>query len=149
MKIAAFVLGLILSLIILAGAFYCFFASAVTTGIISITESEKIVTDAQGLANAGGYGLFLAILGITGASLAFKHRIASAILLFLTALGSIAVGIYTPHGNMIVWGGLLFLPTIFAAVEERKDKEERITRRREEEERITRMLIKKYGNKEE
>lgn len=137
MKIAAFVLGLILSLIILVGAFYCFFASAVTTGIGSITESEKIITDAQGLANAGGYGLLLAILGITGASLALKYRAAPAILLFLAALGSIAVGIYTPHSNMIVWGGLLFLPTIFAAAEERKDKEERITR----------MLIKKYGTK--
>lgn len=72
MKIAAFVLGLILSLIILAWAFYCFFASAVTTVISSITESERIVTDAQALANAGGYGLFLAILAITGASLAFN-----------------------------------------------------------------------------
>lgn len=139
MKIAAFVLGLILSLIILAGAFYCFFASAVTTGIGSITESERIVTDAQALANAGGYGLFLAILGITGASLALKYRTAPAILLFLTALGSIAVGAYTPHSNMVVWGGLLFLPTVFAALEARKDKEERITR----------MLIERYGNKEE
>lgn len=137
MKIAAFVLGLILSLIILAGAFYCIFASAVTTGIGNITESEKIVADAQGLANAGRYGLFLAILGITGASLALKYRAAPAILLFLAALGSIAVGVYTPHSNMVVWGGLLFLPTIFAVAEERKAKEERITR----------MLIKKYGAK--
>ena len=124
MRIAAFVLGLILSLIILVGAFYCIFASAVTTGISSITESEKMATDTQGLTNAGVYGLFLAILGITGASLAFKYRAAPTILLLLTAIGSIFVGIYTPNENMIVWGGLLILAAIFAGVSKRKANKE-------------------------
>ena len=68
-----------------------------------------------------------------------KYRTAPAILLFLTALGSFAVGISTPHSNMVVCGGLLVLPTIFAAVEERKKKEERVKqllRRREEEKKM-------------
>lgn len=120
MRIAAFVLGLILSLIILGGAFCCFFASTVITGIGSLTESEEMARDAQDLTNAGGYGLFLAILGIIGASLAFKYRAAPAILLLLTAIGSILVGSYTPHENMIVWGGFLILPAIFAGASRRK-----------------------------
>ncbi len=131
MRIVSFVLGLILSLIVLGASFFAIGASTLGEMIGETAAAESMIT-------SGVLGFFLSIFGIIGASLAFKHKVASAILLFLTMVFLILVGNYTVHKNMIVFGGLFFFPAIFAATSERKDKEARITR----------MLIKKYGNKD-
>jgi len=116
MRIVAFVLGLIFSLIVLGASFFSFFASSLGS-IANLSAS-----DVESLADAGGYGFLLSILGFIGASLAFKYRAAPAILLLLTAAGLIVVGTYTIHGNMAAFGVIMILPAIFAAASKKKAK---------------------------
>lgn len=115
MKIVSFVLGLLLSLIVLGASLFAIGASTLGEMVGETATAESMMT-------SGMLGLFLSILGITGASLAFKHKVASAILLFLTMVFLIFVGTYTVHKNMIVFGGLFFLPAIFAAVSKKEEK---------------------------
>lgn len=115
MKIVSFVLGLLLSLIVLGASLFAIGASALG-GIAGETAA------AESMMTSGVLGLFLSILGTIGASLAFKHKVASSILLFLTMMFLILVGSYTIHKNMIVFGGLFFLPALFAAVSKKEQK---------------------------
>lgn len=115
MKIVSFVLGLLFSLIVLG-------ASLFAIGASTLGEIAGETATVESMMTLGMLGLFLLILGITGASLAFKHKVASAILLFLTMVFLIFVGTYTVHKNMIVFGGLFFLPAIFAAVSKKEEK---------------------------
>ncbi len=115
MRIVSFILGLLLSLIVLGASFFAIGGSTLGEMVGETATAESLMT-------SGMLGLFLSILGIIGSSLAFKHKTASAILLFLTMVFLILVGAYTVHKNMIVFGGLFFLPAIFAAVSKRKEK---------------------------
>ena len=106
-------MGLILSLIVLGASFFSF----VVSGLGKVAGKEMA---AESLQTAGAAAFLLAILGIIGAALIFKYRIAPALLLFLVAFGLILVGIFTLYKDMAVFGGLFILPAIFAAVSKRK-----------------------------
>jgi len=109
MRIVSFILGLLLSLIVLGASLFSIGASTLGEMVGETATAESMIT-------SGVLGFFLSIFGIIGASLAFKHKVTSAVVLFLTMFFLILVGNYTVHKNMIVFGGLFFLPAIFAAV---------------------------------
>ena len=78
MRIAAFVLGLIFSLVVLFGSFIaaCSFGLGVAIGEAEAAESFSITA---------GAGFIMAVLGIVGSALAFKHLKASGVLLIIAA----------------------------------------------------------------
>lgn len=115
MRIASFVLGLLLSLVVLGASLFAIIASGLAAIVGETATAESMV-------NSGMLGFFLSILGIIGASLAFKHKAASGILLSLTAAFLILVGTYAVHKNMILFGGLFFLAAIFAAVSKNEER---------------------------
>ena len=99
MIIAAFVLGLIFSLVVLFVAFVAGFLSAL---------------GAESLSIAGGGAFFMAILGIVGSALAFKHPKASGVLLIIAAFFLIIIGVTTLYKDMGVFGAIIALAAIFA-----------------------------------
>jgi len=107
MKIAAFVTGLLFSLIILGASIFAL-ASGAMVGVLGETQ------EGVSLADSGVYGFLCSILGIVGTSLSLKFKWAAFILLVLAGFFTILIGAYTVHKNMIVFGALLFLPAIFA-----------------------------------
>ena len=113
MRIAAFVTGLLFSLIILGASIFAL-AGGTAIGVLGKTQ------EGVSLAGSGAYGFLCSILGIVGASLSLKFKWAAFVLLILAGLFTILIGVYTIHKNMIVFGALLFLPAIFAAVSKKK-----------------------------
>jgi len=77
-RVASFVLSLILFLTVLGASFFAIGASP-------LEEMAGQTTEAQSMLTSGVLSLFLMILGIVGLSLTFKYRITPAILLTSTA----------------------------------------------------------------
>jgi hypothetical protein len=115
MKITAFVLGLVLSLIILGSAFMAGFLSGLGKATNDIQYSQSFTT-------AGGLGFISAILGLIGSGLVFQHKMASCVLFGIAAFFLIISGATTMYKDMAVFGALLFLPLIFSAVSKEEGK---------------------------
>jgi len=106
MHIAAFVLGLIASLLLLG--------QTALAGCGGAFAESLEVPEGQTLTEAAGIGFVASILGIIGSSLAFRHGIASGILLLITFLICLVGALTTPFKDLGVWGALLLLSAIFA-----------------------------------
>jgi len=112
-RIAAFVLGLIFSLVVLFGSFI----AACSSGLgMAVGEAEA----AESLSIAAGGALFLAILGIIGSALAFRHPKASGALLIIAAFFLILIGATTIYKDMGVYGAVIGLAGIFAFIGSRR-----------------------------
>ena len=107
MRVAAFVLGLILSLVVLFGGLFAA-SSSILGEVVGDTEG------AESLSIAGGGAFFMAILGIVGSALAFKHPKASGVLLIIVAFFLILIGVGTIYKDMGVFGAIIGLAAIFA-----------------------------------
>ena len=107
MRIAAFVLGLIFSLVVLFGSFFAGCSAAFGE---AVGETEG----AESFAIAGGVAFLMAILGIVGSALAFKHPKASGVLLIIAAFFLIIIGVTTLYKDMGVFGAIIALAAIFA-----------------------------------
>ena len=107
MRIAAFVLSLIFSLVVLFGSFFAG-CSAAFSEVVGETEG------AESFAIAGGGAFLMAILGIMGSALVFKHPKASGVLLIIVAFFLILIGVGTIYKDMGVFGAIIGLAAIFA-----------------------------------
>ncbi|HEW91690.1 MAG TPA: hypothetical protein ENF81_04025 [Thermotogaceae bacterium] len=111
MHIAAFVVGLITSLLMLGQSFMVSFGGSV----ISVFEPTN--PDAQSLIAGAGIGFLASILGIIGAALAFKYFKASGIILLIAFIFCIIGATTTYFVDLAVWGSLLLLSSIFSFAE--------------------------------
>ena len=100
MRIAAFVLGMIFSFVVLFGSFIaaCPFGLGVAIGEVEAAESFSITA---------GVGFIMAVLGIVGSALALKHPVASGVLLIIAAF-------FLTLTDMGVFGVIIGLAAILA-----------------------------------
>jgi len=108
-RIAAFVLGLIFSIVVLFGSFFAIGLSSLGT----LTEDMEF---AESFGLAGGGAFLMGILGIIGSSMAFKHPKVSGVLLMIAAFFLILIGVTTLYKDMGVFGAVIGLAGIFAFV---------------------------------
>jgi len=98
MHIAAFVVGLIASFIMLGQSFMASFGGSIASAF------EPTNPDVQSLIAGAGIGFFASILGIIGTALAFKYFKASGIILLIAFIFCIIGAITTPFKDLAVWG---------------------------------------------
>ena len=115
MRIAAFIVGLVLSLVVIGASFF----SLLGAGLGTVAGETEMAESFQA---AGAAAFLLAIMGIIGAALTFKYRIAPLIILILVAIFLILVGMFTLYKDMAVFGVLFFLPAIFIVFSKKKVK---------------------------
>ncbi|RLG32081.1 hypothetical protein DRN97_08230 [Methanosarcinales archaeon] len=108
MHVAAFVLGLITSFLLLGQT------ALVGCGIAFVEFLQSPPPEGPTFMEGAAIGFLAFILGIIGSSLAFHHGIASGILLLLTFLICLAGALMTPFISLGLWGALFLLSAIFA-----------------------------------
>jgi len=111
-RIAAFVLGLVASLIL--------FGETVLVSCAGSVAEAFEAPEAESLNEGAGAGFIAFFLGIIGSALAFRHGIASGILLLLAFLICLVGGLTTHFGDLTIWGFVFLLSGIFAFVGAKK-----------------------------
>ena len=116
MRVAAFVIGLIVSLLVLFQSFVAGFAG-------SFVEAIGEEGAGSSLATGAGVGFWVFLLGIIGTSLVLKFGVAGGVLLLISSALGIAGGATTAYKDLIVWGILLFLAGVFGIAGRQKEAE--------------------------
>ncbi|TYC03113.1 MAG: hypothetical protein FXF54_01285 [Kosmotoga sp.] len=120
MRVAAFVIALVFSLILLSSSVFM----SCSYGIVYSSERSRDIEDKL---YASGVALISSFLGIIGAAFALKLPMVSSILLSLCSILLIAVSFDTASYVWAIFWFILILPVVFGLAEAiKKRKESRI-----------------------